>query len=385
MNLRPTLFALALIASPALAGPVVTVDTGKVEGVTEGAVSSFKAIPYVAPPVGANRWRAPQPAAPWSGVRDASQYAHDCAQKPFPGDAAPLGTPPAEDCLYLNVWTPASAAPDAKLPVIVWIYGGGFVNGGSSPAVYSGANFARDGVIMVSFNYRLGRFGFFAHPALAAEGGGGNFAIMDQIAALQWVKRNIGAFGGDSANVTLFGESAGGMSVNFLLTSPSSRGLFQKAIIESGAGRADALGAMPDMDKAMAVGKIFTDSIGASGDAAALRALPEDKIVNGLSMMTMAAPGYSGPMIDNKTVWKAPYEVYLAGDGARVPVIVGSNSADGFGFPLPKPVQFAKFGPHAAEAADLYDPDGARTPIDLATHLFADKIMVEPARAPSGS
>lgn len=380
--MKHLVLSLTLLATPALAGPVVAIDTGKIEGVTEAGVSAFKAIPFAAPPTGADRWRAPQPAAPWTGVRDASQYAHDCAQNPFPGDAAPLGTKPDEDCLYANVWTPASAKPGAKLPVMVWIYGGGFVNGGASPAVYSGAAFARDGVIMVSFNYRLGRFGFFAHPALASEGGGGNFAFMDQVAALKWVKRNVAAFGGDPGNVTVFGESAGGMSVHFLLTSPAARGLYQKAIVESGAGRDGAIGKpTPTLAEAAAIGKSFTDAIGVSGDAAALRALSADRIVNGLSMMTMTAPGYSGAMIDNKTLWETPFAVESSDRAARVPVIVGANSADGFGFALPKSAQFAAFGAKAGQAAALYDPDGTRAPLDLATHLFADKVMVEPARA----
>jgi para-nitrobenzyl esterase len=161
-------------------------------------------------------------------------------QNPFPSDAAPLGTPPSEDCLYLNVWTPAKPGK-TPLPVMVWIYGGGFVNGGSSPAVYDGQHFARRGIVFVSMNYRLGRFGFFAHPALTQEspkGPLGNYAFLDQIAALHWVKKNAAAFGGDAGNVTIFGESAGGGSVNTLMISPLARGLFHKAIVQSGGGRA---------------------------------------------------------------------------------------------------------------------------------------------------
>src|ERR1700730_2722095 len=187
-----------MIASAANASATVTVDTGKLQGDVEGNVGSFKGIPFALPPVGELRWRPPQAAANWRGVRKATTYGADCMQIPFPSDAAPLGMKPAEDCLYLNVWRPAHVA-GKKLPVLVWIYGGGFVNGGSSPAVYDGGPFARDGAIFVSFNYRLGRFGSFAHPALSAEKPGAplaNYAIMDQIAALKWVRRNIGAFGG---------------------------------------------------------------------------------------------------------------------------------------------------------------------------------------------
>ncbi len=176
-------------------------------------------------------WRAPQPAAAWTGVRDATGYAPDCMQVPFPSDAAPLGTKPAADCLYANVWKPVTAK--GKLPVVVWIYGGGFVNGGASPPTYSGADLAKQGVVFVSFNYRVGRFGTFALPQLTranADGGRlGNYGIMDQIAALQWVQRNAAAFGGDPANVTIIGESAGGMSVHMLNTSPLAKGLFHKA------------------------------------------------------------------------------------------------------------------------------------------------------------
>jgi para-nitrobenzyl esterase len=241
MRLSLILSSLILTSVPLSASaqdtPVsVTVETGALKGSIEDGVASWKGIPFAAPPVGALRWRAPQPAAAWQGERDATAYGHDCMQVPFPSDAAPLGTPPAEDCLYANVWRPAKAG--GKLPVMVWIYGGGFVNGGASPPTYSGAELAKKGVLFFSFNYRVGRFGTFAHPALtrAHEDGGklGNYGTMDQIAALEWVKRNIARFGGDPANITLLGESAGGMSVNMLLTSPLAQGLFQRAVVMSG-------------------------------------------------------------------------------------------------------------------------------------------------------
>jgi para-nitrobenzyl esterase len=198
------------------------------------------------------RWRAPQSVAPWTGVRPATEYAHDCMQEPFPSDAAPLGTPPAEDCLYINVWAPEKPA-SASLPVMFWIHGGGFVNGGSSPAVYDGSHFAKRGVIFVSLNHRLGRFGFFAHPALTRESPNeplGNYGYLDQIAALRWVKDNVAAFGGDPGNVTIFGESAGGGSVNTLVVSPLARSLFHKAIVQSGGGRAGGLMTPRTLDEA---------------------------------------------------------------------------------------------------------------------------------------
>ena len=237
--------AAVAAAQPASAAPRTEVRTtsGVVAGAVANGVVSWKGIPYAAPPVGDLRWRAPQPVAPWTGVRAATEYAHDCMQLPFPSDAAPLGTPPAEDCLYVNVWAPEKPA-SAKLPVMFWIHGGGFVNGGSSPSVYDGSAFARRGVVFVSLNHRLGRFGFFAHPALTKESPNdplGNYGYLDQIAALRWVRDNIAAFGGDPGNVTIFGESAGGGSVNTLLVSPLARGLFHKAIVQSGGGRAGGL------------------------------------------------------------------------------------------------------------------------------------------------
>ena len=264
MKLKLTFPLMIAIAGGALcASDVVKTDSGRLKGVTAQGVTSFKGIPYAAAPVGELRWRPPQPVKPWSGVRPASEYGADCMQKPFPGDAAPLGVTPAEDCLYVNVWIPAPS-PAKKLPVMVWIYGGGFVNGGSSPAVYDGSQFAKRGVVFISFNYRLGRFGYFGFPALTNENPSephGNYAYMDQIAALQWVRRNAAAFGGDPGNVTLFGESAGGGSVFAMLTSPLSQGLFQKAIIESGGGRS---GLFPPryLSKASPAGMPSAESVG---------------------------------------------------------------------------------------------------------------------------
>lgn len=193
-------------------GLVATTESGKVKGTVENGVLSFKGIPYAAPPIGQLRWRPPQAVIPWEGIRAATDFGADCMQLPFPSDAAPLGGSVGEDCLYVNVWKPATRS-GRRLPVMVWIYGGGFVNGGSSPPVYDGRHFAEHGLVFVSFNHRLGRFGFFAHPALTRESPGelqGNYGYMDQIAALKWVRRNIAAFGGDPRQVAVLGESAGG-------------------------------------------------------------------------------------------------------------------------------------------------------------------------------
>jgi para-nitrobenzyl esterase len=391
-----TLLIVSLFTLPLVAQEIVTIQTGKIKGVAADGLIAFKGIPFAAPPVGELRWRPPQPLAKWQGVRSAADYAHDCMQLPFPSDAAPLGTPPAEDCLYLNVWVPAPRAA-APMPVLVWIYGGGFVNGGSSPAVYDGSQFARSGVVLVSFNYRLGRFGFFAHPALTKEdpnGLLGNYAYMDQLAALRWIQKNIGAFGGDPKNVTVFGESAGGGSVHMLLTSPLAKGLFQKAVIESGGGRRGFGGGSPHLREAANgkpsaedTGLAFAQSKGITGDDAEalkkLRALPAEAIVDSLNMASMmqASKTYSGPMIDGKIVTEENSDAYLAGTQQRVPVIVGVNSME-FGFfrGNGKDDPFTQFGPKAAEARTAYDPNHTGDLTWAGAAIMSDKGMVEPAR-----
>lgn len=387
--------ATLLPPTAAPSGPPVTVRDGTLAGASENGVFAFKGIPYAAPPVGNLRWMPPRPAAAWSGVREARAYGHDCMQAPFPLDAAPLRTEPSEDCLYLNVWRPANGAKN--LPVVVWIYGGGFVNGGSSPAIYDGTRFAQNGIVFVSFNYRLGRFGFFGFPALtAADPNGllGNYGYMDQIAALKWVRANIAAFGGDPNAVTVFGESAGGASVHMLLTSPLARGLFERAVVESGGGRDDLMGTrrlsedLPGNPSLQTIGVNFARSVGIDGtDAvglAKLRALPADKIVDGLNMGTMSPKSrpqtYGGPIEDGKLVTRSPQQTYQAGDEASVPIMIGANSADlGFFFPKTKTEAFASFGTEAAQARRAYDPTGAAPLRAVAWEIGMDQMMVEPA------
>src|SRR5436190_3454658 len=234
-------FFLSCIAhaqqSDLTSGPVIKTKSGLLRGITKGEVTTFKGIPYAAPPVGEYRWRPPQPVKAWQGVRDGSKFCSDCAQVGFQRGTDSISKTSSEDCLFLNVWLPAGTAKGAKLPVMVWIHGGAFVFGSGAMPDFTGSSFTKQGVILVTINYRLGRLGFFAFPALSHEHPEdlkGNYAYMDQIAALKWVEENITAFGGNPNNVTIFGESAGGVSVHSLLTIPLAKGLFQKPIIESG-------------------------------------------------------------------------------------------------------------------------------------------------------
>jgi len=385
------LLSLALGATTALAAAPVKTESGLVSGVVADGVQSWKGIPFAAPPTADLRWRAPRAAAAWTGVKEAKAYANDCMQLPFPSDAAPLGTPPAEDCLYLNVWAPEKpAAP--KLPVMVWIHGGGFVNGGSSPAVYDGSQFARRGIVFVSFNYRLGRFGFFAHPGLTKESPDaplGNYGYLDQIAALSWVQKNIAAFGGDPKNVTLFGESAGGGSVNTHMVSPLAKGLFQKAICESGGGRANGPLAAPVLKAAEATGVAFAKLVGVEGDdaaaLAALRKLPAADVVRNMNMMSMGQQrdSYSGQMVDGKIVPEPVEDAFRAGRQARIPYMIGANNRE-FGFFAPPPAavdgMLARFGADKDKVLAAYDPSGTGDKGDVGVGLSSDGAMVEPAR-----
>jgi para-nitrobenzyl esterase len=381
------LVAVALVVAFAAAPPTeVKIDTGRLQGASKDGVTSFKGIPFAAPPVGDLRWRPPQAVKSWTGVRPATEYGPDCAQLPFPGDAAPLGVPAAEDCLYANVWAPDGSA-GKKLPVMVWIYGGGFVNGGSSPTVYDGSQFAKRGLVLISFNYRIGRFGFFGFPALTKEFPNepkGNYGYMDQIAALQWVKRNAAAFGGDASKVTIFGESAGGGSVLTLMTSPMAKGLFQAAIVESGGGRTLLMG-QRNLANAETNGIAFAKANKIEGDdaaaLAALRKLPWNEVVAGLNMASMNVPTYGGPMIDGKVVVESPAEAYAAGHGAKVRFMIGANSADiGLASARTLDELFAPFGPDKDKAIAAYGAT-ASTPVNQVAPVFgADQMMVEPSR-----
>lgn len=383
---------------------VVGVESGQLQGVVEDGVAAYKGIPYAAPPVGDLRWRPPQPVAPWTGIRQAAEFGANCMQGRFgppQAQAANAAPPPSEDCLFLNVWRPANAAPGARLPVMVWIHGGGFVGGsGSSPGT-SGVHFAKKGVVLVTFNYRLGRFGFFAFPALSREHPDelkGNYAYMDQIAALKWVQRNIAAFGGDPKNVTIFGFSAGGVSAHSLLVSPLARGLFHKAIIQSGGSRDGVLTARPIREdgvdpnypvSAETIGIEFARSMGIEGTdeaaLASLRSLSAEEILRGAPTQPGGnAPRYeTTPILDGKLITETAETAYKAGRQPRLPIIVGSNSADSAGNRIrasTKEQFFARFGKWSEQAQAAYDPDGTT---DLATLLIMandDFGQAEPVR-----
>lgn len=341
-----TLAALSLLAGPARAAPKpVQVEAGRVTGVVVDGVETFKGIPYAAPPVGPLRWRAPQPAAKWRGVRVADRFGAPCMQPVRAGDAFAIAREAmSEDCLTLNVFRPVGApgmthrnsgANRSKLlPVMVWIHGGGLRTGAASLPMYDGSAFARGGVVLVSFNYRLGRLGFFVHPALVredADGGRfGSYGLMDQVAALRWVQRNIAAFGGDPANVTIFGESAGGQSVDALMVSPAARGLFHKAISESGYGRGsyrristpapDGKSSAEDEGRKVAAAWGVPDA-----DLATLRALQAAKLADENTF-----EGLPDFYVDGHTFDTDLWTAFRAGKEAPVPFILGSN---GFEFP----------------------------------------------------
>ncbi len=387
----------AAVHADDLSTQVKTVS-GTLAGASDHGVQYFKGIPFAQPPVGKLRWREPLPVKPWRGVRQATQYGQDCMQLPFPPDDAPIRTKPSEDCLVLNVWRPATASA-TPLPVMVWIYGGGFTIGGTSPAAYDGATFARDGVILVSMNYRLGRFGFFAHPALSAEspqGLLGNYGYMDQIAALKWVQQNIAAFGGDPHRVTIFGESAGGGSVHVLMTTPLAKGLFAAAVVESGGGRGSLTGPRRLGGTDMTTGTPSAETIGVnfarsqgiedlgSKGLARLRALSADRVQAGIGFGAPRQPGpptSAGPMADGQIVISDPGVIYRAGGEAKVPCMIGTNTADAGGSGATTLADlFKPFGAQAAQAQAVYDPDKTLDVRAAGGRVGMDAGMTEPAR-----
>lgn len=384
--------ALVLLCEPARAAAqtaIVEIANGVVEGRTVSGVRAYKGIPYAAPPVGALRWKPPQPPAPWRGGRDASDFGPACIQPERSDVRREIGAQ-SEDCLTLNVWAPANAR---NAPVMIWIHGGAFRMGSSSVRYYDGAAFARSGVVLVSINYRLGGLGFFAHPALRAEGGAdadaANFGLLDQIAALKWVQENIAAFGGDPGNVTVFGESAGGASILYLLTVDRARGLFHKAIVQSGGSQQKArcawraCGRPPASEEAenWAAAQGLKDA-----QAEDLRAIPAREV---LSATPLAAGMGFGPLLDDHSVVGDIYDRFADGEAAAVPLIIGSNSYETSlmrTFRLTPEAVFATYGDGIEEARAAYGVDErGLADEDFAAALFRDALFGAPAKLVAGA
>lgn len=366
-------FAFAFVLSlcgvvPAYAAPgnpMVKTAQGAIEGRVNAAshVASFKGIPFAAPPVGELRWRAPEPPEAWKGVRDASEFAPSCMQRVH-GDFLPwtkeflVHGAVSEDCLYLNIWTPR-ARTGAELPVLVYIPGGAFAEGSGSVPIYDGTNLAATGLVVVTINYRLGVFGFLATPELAAESkhhSAGDYGLLDQMAALQWVKRNIGAFGGNPRNVTVWGQSAGAMSVGALLVSPLAKGLFERAVADSGLGAASLH--FPTLGAAEQTGERFAAAHHADS-LKALRGLPADELLPGPKDHFRFEPVVDG--------WALPGAVNAMNQtdsGSDVPVITGYQANDSLLFTPPirsrqdYDVWANRYGAMAAEFRQLYPAGG---------------------------
>ena len=372
--------AASLAQEQAVRSAVVRTEAGLVQGALEKGVAVYKGVPFAAPPVGPLRWRAPQVPTPWPGIRKADHYAPACAQVSLVNTALGIpAVPTSEDCLYLNVWSPAKSGQD-PLPVMVWIYGGGFAGGATSYPVYDGTQLAHKGVVLVSVAYRVGPFGFLAHPALTQESGrsSGNYGLLDQIAGLKWVQQNIASFGGDPHRVTIFGESAGGASVSMLAASPLANGLFQGVISESGGSfgpaKTDNEGGMfvPPLATAERNGAAFLAALGASSPDAA-RQLPAEAILKGPGASMIG--GIFWPNFDGYVLTGDQYLLYSAGLQNDTPILVGTNSDEGAIFPYARDAAAyvksvrAQYGDYADKILAAYpagtDAQAARSSRDL--------------------
>ena len=370
------LFALVMLIAAGCSNShlttLVKVENGMVQGTAENGLLVFKGIPFAAPPVGDLRWKAPQPSAKWNSVLKADKF----APGPIQGGNPPSGK--SEDCLYLNIWTPAKSAGD-RIPVLVWIYGGGFGAGATSEKNYSGENLAKKGVILVSIAYRVGQLGFLAHPELSAENPNhvsGNYGLLDMIAGLKWVQDNIAAFGGNPGKVSIFGESAGGIAVSMLCASPLAKGLFQGAISQSGGsfgpprkttfpGENLKLLAEAEQD-----GKAYLENAGVSS-IAELRKIDADKLPSGRGI------GMSWPIIDGYVIPDDQYKLYEEGKFNDTPILVGYNSDEGASFSPPRTPEAyiqsvrTRFGPYADSLLKAY-PAGTETVPKTARDLARD-------------
>jgi len=375
-----TLIALVAVAPFAFAqasAPVRT-QSGLVQGTVINDVRVFKGIPFAAPPVGDLRWQGPQPPKPWKDVKETVSYASGCMQIPIVIEALGLApVTPSEDCLYLNIWTPAKSS-GARLPVMVWIYGGGFTIGATSMPQYDGENLAKRGVVYVSIAYRLGPLGFLADPELTKEQGGhsGNYGLLDQIAGLKWVKHNIAAFGGNPNKLTIFGESAGGISVSMLCASPLAKGLFEGAISESGGSfapaRVDHEGGAgpPTLAEAEKTGEAFLAKLGVSSIAQARKLSAAD-------LYKQTGPGGGWwPNFDGYVLLGDQYKLYQEGKYNDTPILIGTNADEGALFVASTTMQKYKesvesgYGEFARDILAAYpansEPQALRSARDLA-------------------
>jgi para-nitrobenzyl esterase len=387
-KINKVLFTTALFFAAALAANAAPADRVKIaNGVLEGAgrqptgVRIFRGIPFAQPPVGALRWQPPQPVKNWTGVRQAVKFGPRCVQHPVFGDMNFRSDGMSEDCLYLNVWTPAASGKE-RLPVLVYFYGGGFVAGDGSEPRYDGESMARRGIVVVTLNYRLGLFGFFAHPELTKESphhASGNYGLLDQAAALGWVRENIAAFGGDPKRVTIAGESAGSASVSAQMASPLAKDLINGAIGESGSVLS-TMRAVP-LAEAEQTGVRFATSVDAS-TLAALRAMTTEQLYQATSK---TAVGQFPIAVDGYFFPADPAAIYAAGRQAHVPLLVGWNSEEMTWLALlrgkePTPENYAQavreqLGAHADEALKLYPATTREEVIESATDLAGDRFI----------
>jgi para-nitrobenzyl esterase len=376
--------ALLLALAPVAASQTAKTKSGDVSGVSAGNAVSFKGIPFAAPPIGDLRWKPPQPAASWTGVRKAETYGAACPQ-PNRDDGGGGGRADVqnEDCLTLNVWAPAAAK---DLPVMVWIHGGAHRLGSGSFPIYDGSELAKQGVVLVTINYRLGLLGYFAHPALTAAAAPneplGNYGLMDQIAALQWVQDNIAGFGGDPKNVTVFGESAGGASTVYLLTQPKAKGLFAKAIVESGGGLQRPV-ALKDNEQ-RGVASAANIGLGPSATLAEMKAKTAQDWITAQGAL-QGGLGF-GPFIDGRLVTEAPWQAFRDGRAIDVPLIIGANSNEASVLAtlgVPTTALAAAAGQRLAEFRKLY---GEATPeAEFSRQAMGDVVFVAPSRWVAGA
>jgi para-nitrobenzyl esterase len=367
--------AAAGTAGAAISDPV-RLDSGAVSGVASAnGVLVFKGIPFAAPPVGELRWRAPQPVITWEGVRTAETFGDVCVQPPGQGRlniaVLPDGPGMSENCLYLNVWTPAES-PSSRLPVMLYIYGGAYTEGAGSVPLYDGTELAKKGAVVVTMNYRLGPFGFFAHPDLTAEaehGSSGNYGLMDMLASLEWVQANIAAFGGDPGNVTVFGQSAGAMAIASLVASPAAEGLFQRAISQSGAWMGLGVGRMRNLEQAEEAGARAVSELD-TASLKDLRAMSAEEVQEKLRGAGVVIDGYVLP--EDVSV------VFAEGRQNAVDVLVGSNKDEGSFFPGGpgaeqfKTQQTARWGDLADRFLEQYPADSDEQAAASSSATFRD-------------